>query len=197
MVDSLQSNLHGPIVVNDSPALEATTSTQTSVTATIHSSIQSTASHKIKGTHGTWIGPFGQNNSGNVTSTTTVSTFPVTPIHTSLTNVTNRIGRMTTLKGPFPFPVPEEQLSAGRPQRRIPRAAQSIGSSLINASGKACNIQKFSCLQFSSLHLFIITKTYVIVLVVFGFEHFRWKACLICVRCKLDWTNCNLLSQSI
>ncbi|XP_032895616.1 polycystic kidney disease protein 1-like 1 [Amblyraja radiata] len=134
VVDSLQSNLHGPIVVNDSPALEATTSTQTSVTATIHSSIQSTASHKIKGTHGTWIGPFGQNNSGNVTSTTTVSTFPVTPIHTSLTNVTNRIGRMTTLKGPFPFPVPEEQLSAGRPQRRIPRAAQSIGSSLINAS---------------------------------------------------------------
>ncbi|XP_062900047.1 polycystin-1-like protein 1 isoform X3 [Mobula hypostoma] len=134
VVDNLHSNLFGPIVTDDSPALEATSSIQTSLTTAVHSSIQFTTSRQTKDTHSTWIGPFDRKDTGNATSTTTVSIFPITPVHTLLTNTTNRIRRPTTLQDQFPFPIPEEQVSGGRPQRRIPRTAKSTSSSFSNAS---------------------------------------------------------------
>ncbi|XP_051872179.1 polycystic kidney disease protein 1-like 1 [Pristis pectinata] len=152
VVDNLQSNLYGPIVADDSPALEATSSTQTSMTATIHSNVQSTTSPKLKDTHSTWIGPLDRNNTGNVTSTTTVSTFPVTPVQTLQTNTTNRIGRTTILQDPFRFPVPEEQISGGRPQRRIPRAAKSTHSSFNNASDVNETLNVASSESFSTVY---------------------------------------------
>ncbi|XP_072910455.1 polycystin-1-like protein 1 [Hemitrygon akajei] len=134
VMDNLHSNLFGPIVTDDSPALEATSSIQTSLVTAVHSSIQFTTRQQTKDTHSTSIGPLDRNNTGNATSTTTVSIFPFTPVHTLLTNTTNRIRRPTTLQDQFPFPIPEEQVSGGRPQRRIPRAAKSTSSSFNNAS---------------------------------------------------------------